>query len=83
MICAIAATSDCAIADAHGALGGFGTETGREAWNLAYAAKAYAEGHIDAERCEDTPSFDMYAESCAEAEALLRCGWSPEDGGTP
>ena len=48
--------------------------------SLAIAAGRFARRAWDAVRWDEgwTPDAPW-----AEAESLLRCGWSPEDGGTP
>jgi hypothetical protein len=71
LLCAIAAsTNDVSLSDA-----AFFRASGFDrAWQVALDAKIFVCRNSSLDSSED------YELACAEAEALLRCGWIPGDG---
>jgi len=66
-ICALAASTPCSLADAHVELGIGAT------WSLALGARLYAAEQLRGRVTDE----ERYRISCAEAEAMLRTGWTP------
>ena len=86
MLCAVAASNTCGVQWVALGLGLVDDE--EIAHTLAsyqLAAKAFDEAykHPCTKFGPAPHDFQNWPAQMAEAESMLRCGWSPEDGGTP